>query len=168
MAGALSVQSEGMVNFVDQSTGVLNGLTPTVNFAIGNSTVVLPGAYAQVGYFLTGEHRPYDRKAGTIDRIKPFHGFAPWDNDSAAGRGAWEVAARWSYLDLNDTNIRGGTVSDLTARLNWYLNPVWKMQFNDIHSTPNYTPQSGPAGTPNSPFAHRTTEMFDLRCQMDF
>ncbi|MGC3968598.1 MAG: porin [Pirellulales bacterium] len=48
--GPWSVQSEGMVNFVNR-TGNLSSLT-------------FYGGYAQVGYFLTGEHRPYDRKAG--------------------------------------------------------------------------------------------------------
>ncbi|RLS54254.1 MAG: hypothetical protein DWH91_12590 [Planctomycetota bacterium] len=166
--GPLSIQSEGMVNLVDQSAGVLNGATPTVNFANGNSTAMLAGGYAQVGYFLTGEHRPYDRKAGAVDRIQPRHSFAPWNHDRVSGWGAWEIAGRWSYLDLNDKTIRGGTVTDLTAGLNWYLNAYWKMQFNYIHSMPRYTPQSGPAGTPDSPFAKSTLDMFDFRCQIDF
>lgn len=166
--GPLSIQSEGMVTLVDQSLGKLNGAAQTVNFANGTSDAVLAGAYAQVGYFLTGEHRPYDRKTGTIDRIIPKHNFGPWACDTCHGWGAWEVAGRWSYIDLNDKNIRGGVVNDLTAGLNWYLNPYWKVQFNYIHSMPNYTPQAAPAGTPNGPFSHSTTDMFDLRCQIDF
>ncbi len=55
--GPFSLQSEAMVNFVNQGGG--------------NPNAVLAGAYAQVGYFLTGEHRPYDRKAGAIDRVIP-------------------------------------------------------------------------------------------------
>ena len=35
----------------------------------------LDGGYVQVGWFLTGEHRPYDRVAGAIDRVKPFEDF---------------------------------------------------------------------------------------------
>lgn len=166
--GPLSIQSEGMVNFVDQSTGIFNGANPTVNFANGDSMAVLAGGYAQVGYFLTGEHRPYDRKTGAIDRIQPHHSVAPWNHDHVSGWGAWEVAGRWSYLDMNSKNIRGGTVTDLTAGLNWYLNAYWKMQFNYIHSMPRYTPQSGPEGTPDSPFANSTLNMFDFRCQIDF
>ena len=157
-----------MVNFVDQAAGILNGAAPTVNFANGNSNAVLAGAYTQVGFFLTGEHRPYDRKTGTIDRIIPKHNFGPWDCQTHHGWGAWEVAGRWSYIDLNSKNIRGGVVNDLTAGLNWYLNPYWKVQFNYIHSMPNYTAQAAPAGTPNGPFSHSTTDMFDLRCQVDF
>jgi phosphate-selective porin OprO/OprP len=166
--GPLSLQSEGMLTFVDQSTGILNGAAQTVNFANGNSGALLGGAYAQVGYFLTGEHRPYDRKTGTIDRIIPKHNFGPWACDTAHGWGAWEAAARWSYLDLNSHNIHGGTVNDMTLGMNWYLNPYWKVQFNYIRSMPNYTPQLAPAGTPSSPFSRSSTDMFDLRCQVDF
>jgi len=36
---------------------------------------VLHGEYVQVGWFLTGEHRPYDRVAGAIDRVRPFEDF---------------------------------------------------------------------------------------------
>ena len=36
--------------------------------ATGSGNAFLNGAYSQVGWFLTGEHRPYDRKAGAIDR----------------------------------------------------------------------------------------------------
>ncbi len=56
--GPLSLQTETMGTFVDTAS-VDNGF--------------LWGSYAQLGWFLTGEHRPYDRKAGAIDRVKPFH-----------------------------------------------------------------------------------------------
>lgn len=166
--GPLSFQSEAMVNFVNQTPGVAIGPLQTVNFDNGTSMAILKGAYGQIGYFLTGEHRPYDRKAGAIDRIIPKSNFSPVNHDDQKGWGAWEVAGRWSYLDLNDKNVRGGTINDLTAGLNWYLNPYWKMQFNYIHSMPNYTRQHPPAGTPDSPYSRSTTNMFDLRCQMDF
>lgn len=161
--GPLSIQSEAMVNFVDQSAGV----TGTQNID-GGSMAVLPGMYVQAGYFLTGEHRPYDRKAGAIDRIVPLHNFGPWRDDG--GFGAWEVAGRYSYLDLNDKNIRGGQMSNYTAGLNWYLNPYWKIQFNYIHSSSNYQYAAGgpPTNTPAASFLGNQTNMFDLRCQIDF
>ena len=166
--GPLSFQTEAMVNFVNQTPGVAIGPLQTVNFDNGTSMAILKGAYGQVGYFLTGEHRPYDRKAGALDRIIPKSNFSPVNHDDQKGWGAWEVAGRWSYLDLNDKNVRGGTINDLTAGLNWYLNPFWKMQFNYIHSMPNYTRQHAPGGTPDSPYSRSTTNMFDLRCQVDF
>lgn len=46
------------------------------------------------------------------------------------GHGTWEIAARYSYLNLNDGPIDGGRINDVTLGLNWYLNQYTKMQFN--------------------------------------
>lgn len=157
--GPLSFQSEGMLNNVDQLSG------RTCNFF---------GGYAQVGYFLTGEHRPYDRKAGAIDRIKPFENvFRVRSKEGVCtGWGAWEVAFRASALNLKghytgvDTTppangvvpmVNGGVINDYTAGLNWYLNPYTKCQFNYIYSRVS-----------NSVGDVALTNLFDLRLQMDF
>ncbi|MFO0979430.1 MAG: porin [Planctomycetaceae bacterium] len=139
--GPLSVQSEAMVNFVSNN----------------NTTAVLPGAYAQVGYFLTGEHRPYDRKAGAIDRVIPKSNLTFAGNCCNPGLGAWEVAGRWSYLDLNDQAIRGGTIMDYTAGVNWYWNPYTKMVFNYVHSISD-----------SPTFPESQTDLFGVRAQVDF
>lgn len=142
--GPLSVQSEAMVNFVDQG--------------LGRPSCVLPGVYAQVGYFLSGEHRPYDRKAGAIDRVVPYCNFKYCPCcENADGWGAWEIAARYSYLDLNDQNIRGGTITDATLGLNWYWNPYTKVVFNYVHAMPDLPT-----------LARSHTDMFGLRAQLDF
>ena len=142
--GPLSIQSEAMVNLVNEGSG---------------STAILPGAYAQAGYFLTGEHRPYDRKTGSIDRVIPKSNLTFAGNECNPGLGAWEVAGRWSYLDLNDSTIAGGTITDYTAGLNWYWNPYTKMVFNYVHAISDSP--AGPAGT-----AH--TDLFGVRAQIDF
>ncbi|WP_425613415.1 OprO/OprP family phosphate-selective porin [Anatilimnocola sp. NA78] len=120
--GAFSFQAEAMAAIVDRTAG---------------GTATLSGAYMQAGYFLTGEHRPYDRKAGAIDRVKPFEDFF-WvntqDGGTCTGLGAWEIAARWSYIDLTDGTVNGGDMSNLTAGVNWYCNPYCKVVFNYIHS----------------------------------
>lgn len=87
------------------------------------------GAYAQVGYILTGEVRPYSRANGVFTRIKPNSPVK-----KGGGLGAWEIAGRWSVIDLNDAGIDGGKLTDLTAGLNWYLNDRTKFQFNYIHA----------------------------------
>lgn len=79
--------------------------------SVGNG--FLWGGYTQVGFFLTGEHRPYDRKAGAIDRIIPFQSLTR----DCPGYGAWEVAARWSYLDHTDNLIQGGDMQNMTLGL---------------------------------------------------
>jgi len=95
--------------------------------AAGSAT--FSGASIQTGYLLTGEHRPYNRKSGVLGRIVPDQNFG-----SDGGCGAWEVAARWSYLDLNDSGINGGLLNDVTAGLNWYLNRNTKFQLNYVHA----------------------------------
>jgi len=112
--GPLHVESELLVSVVNLDDG---------------DTAAFPGAYVQAGYFLTGERRPYDCKAGVPGGIIPNQPF-----DSNGGRGAWEIAGRWSWLDLNDSGIRGGRLNDVTIGVNWYLNRHTKFQFNYIHA----------------------------------
>lgn len=95
----------------------------------GAGTAVFPAAYVQAGYFLTGEVRPYDRTAGVLGEVIPRRPFS-----RHGGKGAWEIAARWSYLDLNDAGIRGGRLHDVTLGLNWHLNKHVKFQCNYIHA----------------------------------
>jgi phosphate-selective porin OprO/OprP len=142
--GPLSIQSEAMAAVVNRDN---------------SPTAILGGGYAQIGWFLTGEHRPYDRVAGAIDRVKPFEDFF-WVN-TAGGRergvGAWEVAARYSYIDLNDSNIRGGIMQNVTGGVNWYCNPYCKVVFNYIHSF--VTDRNGSPSEANA---------WGLRTQLDF
>jgi phosphate-selective porin OprO/OprP len=88
------------------------------------------GFYAQASYFLTGEYKPYDKITGTFGRVQPKNNF------SLRGKswGAWEIAGRYSYVDLNDESVNGGTLSDITLGLNWYWNPNMRVMLNYIHS----------------------------------
>lgn len=95
---------------------------------IGGSTVGFSGVTAQAGYILTGEHRQYNRKGGVLGRVVPRSDFGK------CGSGAWEIAGRWSMLDLNDADIHGGRLNTTTLGLNWYLNQFTKFQFNYIHA----------------------------------
>jgi len=94
------------------------------------------GGYAYISYFFTGEHMPWNRSRGTLDRIKPVENFFLVDtgNDGVKGGwGAWQAAYRWSYADFNDDNIFGGVGQSHTLGLNWYWNPYARMQFNAIY-----------------------------------
>jgi len=86
------------------------------------------GWYVQVGYFLTGEHRPYKKSAGSFTRVKPK---SNWDE---GGAGAWEIAGRYSQLDLTDSGINGGVMENYTLGLNWHLNQNVRMMWNYIHT----------------------------------
>lgn len=72
------------------------------------------GFYVFGSYFLTGESRNYD--GNSFGRTKPSD---PLVGDGG-GSGAWEVAIRFSSLDLSDAGFNGGEVDDITLGLNWY------------------------------------------------
>ena len=94
------------------------------------------GGYVYLSYFLTGEHIPYDRKSGTLDRVIPYENFFLVDRCSGGhgtGWGAWNVAARYSYLNLTDADVLGGVGNTGTLALNWHWNPYAKVQFNLIY-----------------------------------
>ncbi len=93
------------------------------------------GAYVYASYFLTGEHMPWKRSNGTLDRIKPFEDFFLVDTlrGIGSGWGAWQVAARYSHADFNDGDIFGGVGEAATLGLNWYWTANSRMQFNWVH-----------------------------------
>ncbi|HJQ78536.1 MAG TPA: porin [Lacipirellulaceae bacterium] len=102
----------------------------------GDSELHFHGGYIQAAYFLTGEHMPWDRETGQLDRPVPFENFFlvdTCDDGVRGGCGAWQVAARWSYGDLADDNIQGGIGESITLGLNWLWNPWARMQFNYIY-----------------------------------
>lgn len=75
------------------------------------------GAYVFVSYFLTGESRAYDTRSGKFDRLSPLSPFNP----GAGDWGAFEVGARYSWIDLQDEGMNGGEEQNVTLALNWYL-----------------------------------------------
>jgi phosphate-selective porin OprO/OprP len=119
--GPLSLQSEYAFAFIDQIDG------PQLFFN---------GYMAQVSWFLTGEHRPYDREKGihTWMDVKEDFFLLRRGRGIAAGPGAWELAARFSNIVLNDKNIQGNNLTDFTFGLNWYLNKHTRMKFNYIRA----------------------------------
>jgi len=100
-------------------------------------TTVYRGGYVEALYFLTGEHRAYNKKAGALDRVVPVENAFFVEDDQgnrALGRGAWQIGARYSFLDLNSAGINGGILHDTTIGLNWYVNPNSKVQWNYFYT----------------------------------
>ncbi|MEZ6137267.1 MAG: porin [Pirellulaceae bacterium] len=98
--------------------------------------VFFHGFYVYGSYFLTGEHMPWERTSGTLDRVKPFENFFLVDRlkgGRGRGLGAWQVAARYDYLDLTDEDIGGGVGQSYTLGLNWFWTPYSKVQTNLIY-----------------------------------
>lgn len=84
--------------------------------------------YGMASYFLTGESKKY-LTTGEYSRIKPKKNF-----DGKGGAGAWEIALRFSAMNLNKKDIVGGNLGNITFALNWYLNPSTRIMTNYIYS----------------------------------
>lgn len=106
------------------------------------------GAYGEVGWFITGETRGYSGNAwGRTKVLNPIN---------KGGSGAFQLAARLDYLDLDDdalktaatTNFatgatslaaldtrlgRGGTQTGYLIGLNWYPIDYVRLMLNYIH-----------------------------------
>lgn len=125
VSGPLSLQSELVWTGIDEASGQHRSLY---------------GAYTYVSWFLTGEHRQYNRRWAAFDRVVPIENF--WmvrtPRGIRRGWGAWEVAVRWSYLDFSD--FAGQQLHDLTVGMNWYWNPYTRVMFNWIHPWANNSP----------------------------
>ena len=73
------------------------------------------GGYLTLAWMLTGESRPYIRSAGMTGPITPF-----------THRGAMELVARYSHLDLTDGAIDGGVLDKWHFGFNWWSSRQWK------------------------------------------
>jgi phosphate-selective porin OprO/OprP len=129
----------------------LNDVAPIVSGVIqpAQGDVLYHGGYAQVFYFITGEHETYDKLLGAFTRVTPNENFFvsrdECGNVTGGGRGAWQVGARYNYLDLNDNGFNGGILHNGTLGLNWFLNPNMKFQF-DMMATHRDAPLAGDLG----------------------
>ncbi|MGH8496914.1 MAG: OprO/OprP family phosphate-selective porin [Gammaproteobacteria bacterium] len=76
------------------------------------------GWYAYGSWFPGGQTRPY--KDGAFQRVE--------------ANGAWELALRFSSLDLDDGIVQGGTEDDITLGVNYYVNPYLRFMFNYVQA----------------------------------
>jgi phosphate-selective porin OprO/OprP len=134
--GPAHFQTEAMGTLVDQVAG------PQRFYS---------GVYIQAGYFLTGENCGYNKQMGALDyNVKPFREFFGIGRDKwICGWGAWEVAARYSYVNLGSAALpiaaaagpppspNPGIVNDVTLALNWWWNQYTRVQFNYIYADAN-------------------------------
>ena len=113
---SLQIQAEHVIAKVD----AIAGPNPDFN-----------GTYIQASYFLTGEHRAYNDKFRLFSRVKPKSDYTPH-----GGRGAWQIAARYSTIDLNHTasGINGGKQTSTTFGVNWHLNSHSRVMLNQTFS----------------------------------
>jgi len=99
------------------------------------------GWYIQASWLLTGEQKPYRPDRGAYAPPKPNDPLT-WDK---GGIGAWEIAARYSDLDLDyqaglpgtaktPAGIRGGNQKIYTIGLNWYPNTAIRFVLDYQHT----------------------------------
>ena len=145
--GPLSFQAEYYVNYINR---------------YANPDCKTQGAYSYVSYFLTGEHRRYDRERGIFSRVKPHENFFRVRDENCTvytGRGAWELKYRYSWLDAYDAGLLGfDYVGDHTFGVNWYLTPYTRLMLEYIHSGINQNQGAG-VGDLN---------IVQMRAQIDF
>ena len=123
VCGPWTFQAEWTTQFLTEATP---------SSGVNQGTVMYHGGYAEVMYFLTGEHQSYDKAAGAFGRVVPNRNLRMKRGEGISGCGAWQIGARFSYLDLNDKAIQGGTIYNWTLGLNWFWNPNMKVQLNCI------------------------------------
>ncbi len=161
-AGPFSFQAEWMGTMVESVVG----------------PIFYNGAYAEVMYRLTGENREYDKKLAALKNVVPFTDFISLRKGERGihGWGAWEVAARWSFVNMHNpldldghyydpalnsftgTFRRGnGTLHDTTLGVTWFLNKHAKIQANWIH-----------AMLDNVIRGNSTADLFVSRIQVDY
>ncbi len=105
------------------------------------------GYYVYGSWFITGESRSY--KGGKFGRTKATN--------------AWEVAVRYSSLDLEDGSINGGEEDNITLAVNYYVNPYLRFMANYIAVDADPTAASvGIGGDQDEP------NIFMVRAAMDF
>ena len=115
------------------------------------------GWYAQASYWLTGECRAW--KDGEFGRVSPC---CDWLDNDCCCKGAWEVALRYSYLDLDDANVQGGVLGGWEAGINWHLNPNARIMFNVSLMTPEVRTMAGAL------IDNQDILAFGMRFQVDF
>jgi len=114
----------------------------------GSPDLRFDGYHAEISYVLTGESRGYGN--GVFGGLRP-------ENSTL---GAWEVAARWSSIDLRDEDIEGGKQENLTLGVNWYATDSIRFRANVIFADATESPVA--SGADDSP------TIYLLRAQYHF
>ena len=82
------------------------------------------GYWVGMSWILTGEMRTYNKKSGVFGPVPVSRSVYQ------RGKGAWELTARWSNLDLTDGTIDGGEMDIASLGLIWWLTPYFGLSLN--------------------------------------
>ncbi len=137
--GPFSLQSEYYYVDIDRDSSTLSDLD-------------FSGYYLEGSWFLTDDVRSYIANKGEYGKIKPK------SIVGKGGIGAWQLAMRFSSVDLNDADITGGDAQNFSLGLNWFATNNIRMSANYI----NVLDVNGGAGDGDEP------EAFQMRAQVEF
>ena len=114
----------------------ISGVTPSATVA-NRSDRFFQSGYVEGAWVVNGDGRAY-RLAPTYGSEFAVLGGVEIDESqriSRGGYGVFEVAARYSAIDLQDNVTLGGQQQDVTAGLNWYPDRNIRVMADYIHST---------------------------------
>lgn len=128
--GPYSFQAEWLATTVQQTNAGL---------------IFVHGMYLYGSYFLTGEHRGYNRTRGSFDRVEVFRPVIRSGSNPGGGIGAIELAARFAYFDFNSSNLPpdangdpvGTRLYEITLGTNWYLSSNTRIMFDYTAGMPD-------------------------------
>jgi phosphate-selective porin OprO/OprP len=140
----------------------------TQRYALNNTprvrtAVPVQSFYVQMGYLLTGETR------STIGIVKPNHPFSLKKGN--IGWGAWELTARYSYLDIGqqvftsglaDPNLWANRLNVIDLGVNWHATQYVKVYLDWEHTEFNQPVQFAPGRE------QLNSDMFIARFQLYF
>ncbi len=102
----------------------------TVSRNNGLADASFNSSYVYLLWDINGGHRKWDNEQGEFGQYFP---------DPNSKWGAWELAFRYSYIDLSDedANILGGVAANYTFGINWYPNAniVWQLNYTMVQTS---------------------------------
>ncbi|HZK99962.1 MAG TPA: porin [Caulobacteraceae bacterium] len=134
------------------------------------------GGYGEISWTLTGEHHLYNPQAGAYFRIRPRRPFSLADG----GWGAFEVAGRFSYVDLgadfpsgaalskDPAAIDGGRQRIYSLGLNWYPNDLVRLMLDYSHIDYDKANGTATSGDPLGAAVGATADSVALRVQVAY
>ena len=93
----------------------------------GSPDLDFSGYYAEGSWFLTGESPSYRANRGSFGTVSPISFFGQ------GGIGAWQLALRFSNLDLTNHDVTGGEQQNMSVALNWYTSPNIRFGINYVN-----------------------------------
>ncbi len=116
-------------SFSIESEFTMATVIPGNNSSLSKSSYNFAAYTGTLSWFITGEHKNYVLSKTTFDRVTPRKNFG-----DDGGLGAFELSVRYSHMDLDDADLNGGIMSDISGGINWYLNPAVRIMANYIYT----------------------------------